>query len=96
MERSNLAPFEILERRLRVYGHANSFDLPALKENLEAPANHGFLQTFREALAASRDGDGLSREAHFRITDLEFDDDAEYRAHLGEMYAYLFEGGPLP
>ncbi len=81
--------------RVRLYLSANSFDLDALKSNLEEPRNASRAAVFRQEFRAALDG-GLSREAFERLTDLDHDTEAEYRAFLQAIWDFMYCGGPHP
>ncbi|MEO0603303.1 MAG: hypothetical protein AAF211_17825 [Myxococcota bacterium] len=88
--------FDILKRRVGAYCNVNAFDLNALKVNLEDPNNERFGKIFQQELDEVIETVALSRSAYEQLTDHEFEDDADYVAHLKSIRGFLFEGAPHP
>lgn len=86
----------ILKSRARSYLDVNAFDLTGLRANLNASGNETFLETFRLELASTIEGTGLSRVEYQKLTNDDFDEDADFVAYMKGVYAYLFEDAPHP
>lgn len=88
--------FEILKGRLRNYCNVNSFDLIALKANLESDGIDEIRDIFQAELDLAIDTDALPRADYEMLTEDEFEDDAAYKDNLKEIRGFLFEGAPHP
>lgn len=86
----------ILKSRIKTYLDVNAFDLVALRANLQAEGNATFHDMFRDELALSIAGNGLSMDEYADLTGDDFDDQADYLAYLTGVQAFLFEDGPHP
>lgn len=88
--------YAVLRDRLRNYANVNAQDFYALRENLTSPGNQKFLDLFQAELLEVVQGNTMPRPEFEALTDDEFEDDAEYEAHVKAIYAFLFEGGAYP
>ena len=88
--------FDILKGRLRNYCNVNSYDLDALKANLEEDGVEDMRDIFQSELDEVIAGVALPRAEYEKLTDEEFEDDAAYKDNLIEIRGFLFEGAPHP
>lgn len=78
------------------YLRIEELELARLRASMARNADKPWPAEFREGLRLAREGAWLDRGAYLALTSHEFDSEADYRAWLDAVWAFLYEDGPDP